>query len=375
MGRGLRTMSRSLPGTGAEGCWARAPVARRSAMAPPLAIKKPRRVVVMGTPCARQYYTPHLPFHPAARVRRITERDGRTHIRPRRGGIRAPAVRGGVPAARQPGRRGGRRPEGLAESLRGAGILCAAVGGVHVALSRAHERLYRRAGPAPTPAARAAPPRATGLSGGGPRPDARAGDRAPRGARAAGAPLRERSRLPGARNDQRNFGQHGQEPARTGQGNPEASAGGLKTWIVSTSCSKSSSLLKLRAISRRGFWAVSAPDGWSSRRWPTGSGSRPPSVVWRGFARDAATTARPPALAPTLSAHGRSCARTWPDAGRSSRGRWTSRAWPTSRPACWPRPCAFRSARSTRTRPSRDAWAIRAPRAPSATRSAPIRCR
>src|SRR3989449_4014701 len=84
-------------------------------------------------------------------------------------------------------------------------------------------RRRRRTPPEPLPRAR------PGLSGGGPRPDARAGDRAPRGARAAGAPLRERPRLPGARNDQRNFRQHGQEPARTGQGNPEASAGGIET--------------------------------------------------------------------------------------------------------------------------------------------------
>ena len=94
-----------------------------------------------------------------------------------------------------------------------------------------------------------------------------------------------------------------------------------------------------------------------------------------GFILDGVTTARPPALALTPSAPGESCANTWRAGARSSRWRSTSAASGSFSPACWPKPSAFRSARSIPIRPSRDGWAIRAPPARSATRSGPTRCR
>jgi len=173
----------------------------------PPAIKKPRRVVVMGTPLRAQYYTTAFAVPPSgARAAYNLARWTNAHS-PRRGGIRAPAVR---VAYRLLGNRADAEDavqKGLAEGLRSAEILCAAVGGVHVALSRAHERLYRRAAPAPTHAAEPLPRGRPGSAVERLDLTRRAGDRSPRGARAAGAPLRERSRLPGARNDQRNFRQ------------------------------------------------------------------------------------------------------------------------------------------------------------------------
>src|SRR5437870_2749668 len=100
-----------------------------------------------------------------------------------------------------------------------------------------------------------------------------------------------------------------------------------------------------------------------------------PRAAWYGFILDGVTTARPPALALTPSAPGGSCANTWRAGARSSRWRSTSAASGSFSPACWPKPSAFRSARSIPIRPSRDGWAIREPPARSATRSGPTRCR
>src|SRR5439155_328486 len=58
-------------------------------------------------------------------------------------------------------------------------------------------------------------------------PGARPGRGATGGAATAAAPLRRRPLVPGARTGPRNLGQHGQEPARPGQGDSPAGAGEL----------------------------------------------------------------------------------------------------------------------------------------------------
>src|SRR5207253_2200589 len=104
------------------------------------------------------------------------------------------------------------------------------LGGLHVALPRAVQRLHRRAAPAPTwPRAAARRRRAPRGRDRPRRPGARAGRGAARGAALAGAPLRERSLVPRAGEDSGDLRQHGEEPARARQDDSPKSAGGHDT--------------------------------------------------------------------------------------------------------------------------------------------------
>src|SRR5438876_10730401 len=83
---------------------------------------------------------------------RIPFQHGRARVQPCGRGIRRPALRRRLPAPQEPCGRRGRRAARPHEGVCGARVVLAALGGLHVALPRALERLYRRAAPAPPPA-------------------------------------------------------------------------------------------------------------------------------------------------------------------------------------------------------------------------------
>src|SRR5262245_59454994 len=99
----------------------------------------PRRSAYYGTP------------PPPAAGRAYNRGDGRSDGHEGRPGVRGATVRGGVPPARRTGRRRGRGAAGADEVLRRPRQLLGAVGGLDVALSRADQRLHRRAAPAAEP--------------------------------------------------------------------------------------------------------------------------------------------------------------------------------------------------------------------------------
>ena len=180
--------------------------------------------------------------------------------------------------------------------------------------------------------------------------------------------------------DPRHLGQHGQEPARARQGDLEARAGGRRTTMDRTDDDAAGAV--------RGAGA--------RRRWPAGCGAalRAPPPTLEALARPVPLRGQRPRRA-RGSAYGARARRRPPARGRRHVERAREelaeylaggrdvlhgaggprRRAPSSRTRCWPRRGASRSARCSRTRRWRGASGTRGPRGPSATRSAPTRCR